>query len=309
MATARPTLAAIGCTGPVSHEFVQGFLQQDIQLRILARRPEQIAARFPTAEVVAGSMSNPDDVARVVEDVDAAFVMTPMGMRDQAGPEVEIAKAVIAGAKAGQLKHFIYTSVLGAERARGVGILDAKCEIEQMLASSGLPYTLMRCGSYMEDVFDPRLALLNKGIFLFPINKERRFAYTSQRDVPRFIAQELLAKSQVLNRSFNFIAPGTYSVREVEALLSQARGKKIRAPAKFPLFYLFLALKPYFNWVSHRFSSVVPLMEHFDKHGYTDASADTETLFPSFRMTTLEEHLGALWPENAAVSAPTPAQA
>lgn len=159
------TLAAVGCSGEVSHAFVEGFLKQGVRLRILARDPVAVQARYPGATVIQGSMMNPGDVARVMDGVDAAFVVTPMGVRNNPRPEVEAAKAVISGAKASRLKHLVYTSVLGADHLTGVGILDAKHEIERMLADSGVPWTALRCGSYMEDVFDIRLALLNQGKF------------------------------------------------------------------------------------------------------------------------------------------------
>lgn len=97
-----------------------------------------------------------------------------MGMRDKAALEVEIARLAIEGARAGGLRRLIYTSVLGADRPRGVGILDAKYEIEKLIRASRIPHLILRCGSYMEDVFDPRIDLLNKGTFLFSIDKSVR---------------------------------------------------------------------------------------------------------------------------------------
>jgi len=295
----------VGCSGPVSQIFVDGFLELGVKARVLARNPERVARRHPAAEVVQGSMAEPADVARVMEDVDAAFVMTPMGMRNQPEPEVEVARAVIEGARASRVPHVIYTSVLlGADRRRGVGILDAKVEIERMIEASGLPYSILRCGTYMEDIFDPNLERLNKGTFFFPVIKSRRFSYTSQRDVPRFAVEELLKKSKVVNRAFNFAAPGEWSVRDVERALSEASGIEIQAPAKFPTFYLFSALRPFFHLAGRRFSSILPLVQHFDRHGYTDAGDGVPELL-DFRMTPLEEHLSGLWPERAAAAANT----
>lgn len=245
-------------------------------------------------------MMNATDVAKTLIGVDAAFVTTPMGLRNDPSVEVQAAKAVIEGAKAAKLKHLIYISVLDADTLKGVGILDAKYEIERLLASSGVPYTVMRCGSYMEDVFDPRLHLLKKGKFLFPVTKSRRFSYTSQKDVAPFVVQELLRKSRPLNRHFDFVSPGTYAVSEVEAHLSRAAGISIRAPSKFPTYYIYLALTPLFSWQGHRFSSIIPLIRYFDRCGYTTSGDTVKNLFPAFRMTTLDEHLRNLFAQPAA---------
>ena len=289
------TIAAIGCTGEVAKIFLKGFIQQDVQLRILARNQQAVGARYPQAELVAGSMMNSADVAEATSQVDAAFLITPMGQRNNPVGEIEAARKVLAGAKQSGVKHLIYTSVLGADRARGVGILDAKYEIEKLIRMSGIPHSVIRCGSYMEDVFDPRLHRLNKGKFLFPINRARRFSFTSQKDVPRFIVRELLHKDRVLSAPLDFTSPGTYSISEVETLLSRAAGFPIRAIRRFPTFYLFRIMLPIFNLSGHRFSSVIPLMAWFDKHGYTRDNEECGALFPDFDMTELEKHLKSLW--------------
>lgn len=294
MSNPRPKLAAIGCSGPIARDFVEGFLQQGVELRLLARDAGAVASRYPKASVLAGSMMKPADVARAMQGVDAAFVLTPMGVNDDITLEVDAARSVIEGAQASGLKQLIYVSVLGAERRRGCAVLDAKYEVERLLAASGVPCSVLRCGSYMEDVFDPRLASLRKGTLLFPVTKERRFNYTSQKDLAPFVAQHVLGNADMLGCTLDFVAPGTYSVREVEALLTQAGGMPIRATAKFPTYYLYMAMLPYFRWKRHRFASIIPLVRYFDRHGYTTTTQTVADRFPDYRMTPLADHLRRL---------------
>lgn len=291
------TVAALGCSGPVAEIFVTGFLKLGIELRVLARNPQRVTARHPEATVVEGSMAEPADVARATDGVDAALLITPMGMRNRPEPEIDVARAVIEGAKTSGLRHLVYTSVLGADQRRGVGILDAKHEIERMIEASGVPYSILRCGTYMEDIFDSRREQLDRGTFFLPIDKDRRFSYTSQSDVPRFVVHELLRPSRILRRSIDFVEPGRYSVRDVERALSDASGVAIQAPPRFPVFHAFSALAPLIHLRGGRLSSVVPLVRYFDRHGYTDTHERVQELCPDFRMTTLEEHLRRLWPD------------
>ena len=58
------TVAAIGCSGVIAEPVVAGFLRRGVAVRLLARNPADVSERFPGAEVVAGSMTEPDDVAR-----------------------------------------------------------------------------------------------------------------------------------------------------------------------------------------------------------------------------------------------------
>jgi len=270
---------------------VRGFLAEGGKVRILARAPESVAQRYSQAEVVAGSMSDATCVARVLADADAAFLMTPMGLRNDPSSEIAIAGQLIAGAKKAGLNHLIYTSVLTADDPSDVGILHAKYEIEAHIRAAEIPHTILRCGSYMEDVFDPRIRLLESGRFLFPIDPERRFSYTSQADIPKFVMRYLVGADRALNRAIDFVGPDVHSVIEVEALLSDAFGHSIKATPRLPYFYVFRALLPFFNARAHRFSSVIPLMQHFDRNGYSSRSGDMQSQFPGFRMTTLSEHL------------------
>ena len=294
--TATPQLTAIGCTGPIGRVFVDGLTQQGVSLRVLARDPKTVANHHPTVQTSAGSIMEARDVATALEGVDTALVVTPMGLRDDPSLEIAAAKAVLGGAKTAGLKHLIYTSVLNAsERGKvGVGVLDAKFEIERLIRESGVPHTILRTGSYMEDVFDTREALLRKGSFLFPVTKTRRFNYTRQADLPPFVAQYLLGGDRALNSAFNFVSPGTYSVKQVEAVLSLAAGLNVKATPKFPTYYMFLAMLPLFNLQGDRFSSIIPLIRYFDGHGYEAVGPSVADLYPAFRTTTLETHLEKL---------------
>lgn len=287
------TVAAIGCSGPVAHQFVDGFSSEGATVRILARNPAIVRKRYPDAEVIEGSMMEPTDVARAVAGVDVAFLVTPMGLNDDPTSEIEAARRVLEGMREAGLKHLVYTSCLGVDQLQGVGILDAKHAIERLIAESGIPCSILRCGTYMEDLFDPRLDLLKKGKFLFPLRKDRRFTFTSQRDVPRFVIRELLDREQVLGKAIDLVAPGTYSIIELEKLLSEAAGFPIAAPARFPTFYMFRALLPLFRWRKDRMSSVIPLLVHFDRHGYL--SPDPLSYAGPLEMTRLEEHLERLF--------------
>jgi uncharacterized protein YbjT (DUF2867 family) len=295
-------IAAVGCSGPVAAHIIHGFLEQKgVTVRILARNPDVVAQRYPQATVMAGSMGDPDRVAQAVATSDAAFLITPMGMNNDPTLEVAVAAKTIEGAKRGGLKHLIYASVLQSSQdpssLTGVGILDAKRKIETLIAESGIPCTILRCGSYMEDVFDPRIHLLKMGIFLFPINRQRQFSYTAQRDIPKFIVQELY--NNPVNGSIDFIEPEVHSILQVERLLSDSAGFRIRTTPKMPVFYIFYCLLPIFNWMKHRFSSVIPLMQHFDKYGYSGNSQQLSNMFPKFKMTSLSVHLSQLFDEGA----------
>lgn len=288
----RFTVAAIGCTGPMSAVFMNEFTRLGLDVRLLARDPERAATRFPGVRIVPGSMMNADDAAVAMRGADAAFLVTPLGARGDMTAEIEAANVAVTAAATAGLPHLIYVSVIGIESGlTGVPALDAKRHVEAILGASGIPWTSIRCGSYMEDVIDKRLALVaRRGIFVLPVARDRRFSFTCQRDVPRLVAR-LLSDGQALNRPVDLIDPTAHTPADVARLLARRCGRKVTATGRWPLYYLLLLAQPFYWWRRRRMSGVVPLLSYFNRHGYTGDPHQMRDILPGFRVTTLEEHL------------------
>lgn len=289
------TVAAVGYSSDVSRTFVEGLLTEGVSLRMLTRDPEKLSDQYPQATVIRGSLMEPDNVAEVMDGVDAAVVLTPGAQRNDATTESRAAAPILAGAKKAHFKHLIYTSVLAAgESDTGVGRYEGKADVERQLIESRVPYSILRCATYMDDFFDPRLEQIRQGRLVFPVTKSRRFSYTSQKDFAPFVVSELLAKDQILNRAIDFVEPSTYDVHEIARLLSDAAGTQVKVSSKFPLHYLMTATGPYFRLRGHSLGWVMPLIRYWDRHGNVATGEQVSAVAPDFRMTTLTEHLTAL---------------
>lgn len=286
----RPKLAVIGGTGEIAEIFIRGLLEAGIQVRLLARSPKKASGNYPTAEIVKGSMMNREDAAKVIKGVDAALLITPIAARNNKAFEVQTALPTIEAAKAQDLPHLIFISCIAIDHETGVALLDAKLEIENLMRESGVPWTSIRCGSYMEDVIDVRKKILDKGWFVFPVSSDLKFNFTAQKDIPRLV-HKLLNEEIVLNGHIDFIAPDAYSPGEVANLMSSIAGRRIRASGKVPLLWILKTARPIFHLKNHRMSTIIHLIEHFNKHGYTGDSGRMTEKFPDFKMTGLEEHL------------------
>lgn len=293
--TAKIKLAAIGCSGPVGDLLLRGFLDHGVGLRILARDATDVAQRYPTAEVMGGSMLNPIDVAAAVAGADAAFAITPAGTRNDVSLEVAAAEAIIAGARHGGLKHLIYPSVLGPDRLKGPAILDAKYYVERLLAKSGLTCTVLRCGGFLQDILGNHVDKIDRGHFPFPFPAHRRFTFTSQPDVARYVVEALTHRPDYLGRTMDFVAPGPFTIGEVCDVLAKARGAPVSLLGKFPGHYALLARLP-LDWLSnHKRSSSTPLIDWFVDNDCVGSGPTVAELHPEFRMTTLQEFVRTLW--------------
>jgi uncharacterized protein YbjT (DUF2867 family) len=238
-------------------------------------------------------MANVDDVALAMDGASAALLTTPIGPRNDPEIEVDSSRPTLEAARRVGLPHLIFVSCIGIDRPTGVALLDAKKTIEGMLAESGIPWTSIRCGSYMEDVIDRRAAAIRAGRFVLPVDPDLPFHFTAQKDVPRLIC-ELLARDLQLNSPVAFVSPERHTPRDVSEIMTRHAGRRVRPTGRWPLFHLLLLALPAFWLLRHRFSTIVHLIRHFNRGGYVAGPRSIAEVMPEFPMTSLEEHLRGL---------------
>jgi uncharacterized protein YbjT (DUF2867 family) len=103
--------------------------------------------------------------------------------------EVQQGKNVAdAGKKAG-VKHFVYSSVGGAERNTGITHWESKWAIEKQIRKLGLPTTILRPVSFMETyhILDVKVGIL-KGKLADPIRTDKPYQTIATDDIGAFAA-------------------------------------------------------------------------------------------------------------------------
>ena len=285
-----PTIAVLGGTGHVGIPYISEFLAQGLKIRVLARSPERVACRFPKAEVIHGSMMDAEDVREALEGADGGFLITPIGGNDDAEIELRAAQAAITAAQDAQLPHLIFSSVIQPNGPSGIPLLDVKLAIERLLEESGLPWSALRIGCYMEDWLEFSPSLLNKGIFFFPISPTHHLSFTSQRDVSR-VAISLLRQHRVLYGSLDVIEPVPRTLSEVAKLYSEYLGRKV-IHAGGSLLPLMKSLRPVlFRFLNPVLASKVRLAGYFDTHDWFGDPSQLATALLGFRVTSMESYL------------------
>ena len=284
------TIAVLGGTGHVGIPYISEFLAQGLKVRVLARSPERVTGRFPEAEVIRGSMMVAEAVRGTLEGADGAFLITPIGGNDDADIELTAARAAITAAKDARLPHLIFSSVIQPNERSGIPLLDVKLAIEGMLEESGLPWSALRTGCYMEDWLEFSPSLLKRGIFFFPISHTHQLSFTSQRDLSR-VAVQLLSQHRVLYGSLDVIEPVSRTLNEVARLYSEYLGRKVVHAGGF-LLPLMKVLRPVvFRWLKPVLASKVRLASYFDAHDWFGDPSQLATALPGFRVTSMECYL------------------
>ena len=286
------TIAVLGGTGRFGAPYIRELLAQGLAVRILARTPGPVAERFPGADVRRGTMMVVDDVRRTLDGMAGGLLITPVGGNDDTAIELQAARVAAAAAQMVRLPHLIYVSLIQHTAPTGVPLLDVKREIEDMIASSGIPWSSLRTGCCMDAwlIFFPLFMKL--GFYLFPIRSQHRFSFTSEPDVAR-AATLLIRRQQILGGPVDVIDPRARSLREVVAAYEKATGRRLRLIGHWLLPLLKILRPVVFRWGFPTGASRVRLFSYFDRHDWVGNPDQIGQAIPDLKPVSMEDHLRA----------------
>ena len=184
---------------------VRELLSRGFDVRVLVRDPSSLMARELRelgAALIRGDMNEPASLRKAMRGVHGVFSVQPVSKSDF-GLEVRQGVRVIDAAKREGVAHMVYSSVGGAERASGVAHFESKWRIEEHLRMQGVPCTVLRPVSFMENF---RALLRPKSVdgelvLRMALRPETRFQLIAIRDIAVFAAEAFERPNAFLNRS------------------------------------------------------------------------------------------------------------
>ena len=146
MTNANQTILVTGATGNQGGAVARHLLQRrKFIVRAFVRDKNKPAAQAldqSGAELMEGDLNDRASIDHALQGVSGVFSV--QGLADGQDVEIRQGKALADAAKAAGIKHFVYSSVGGAERKTGIPHFDSKFQIEEYVRATGLPYTIMR---------------------------------------------------------------------------------------------------------------------------------------------------------------------
>lgn len=171
-------------------------------------------------------------------------------------------------------------------------MLEVKWQIEQMIMASGLPFSSLRTGCYM-DIWLAFFPMFMKfGIYLMPIGPHRKFSFTSQQDVAR-VAVSLIRQHKVLNGTVDIIESRARTLNDVVKLYQTAVGRRLIPVGSWLLPALTLLRPVVFRWVYPTGASRVRLFNYFNKNDWIGIARQLVEVLPEFHVTSMWEYLRA----------------
>lgn len=218
-----------GATGNQGGAVARVLLDRGHRVKGLTRDPSKPAAQAledAGAALAAGDLTNRSDCERVLEGVDAAFlVATPY----EQGTEAEVQQGVTfaeAAASTG-LRHLVYSSVAAARDGTAIPQFDSKLAIERRIEELGIPHTFVAPVYFMENIYMPdSLAALRDGRLVIPMAPDTALQQIAVVDVARFVALALENHDLVVGRRIE-IAGDELTGHEAAAALGETLGREV----------------------------------------------------------------------------------
>lgn len=152
------TIAVAGATGQQGGAVAAHLLAQGWRVRALTRDPSAPPARALAragAEVVPADMADRASLDAALAGAYGVFSVQPAAVGVPVESEIHQGRNVADAAAAAGVRHLVYTSVSGADRRTGVSRYESKGQIERRVGEAGVPATILRPVSFMENLVTP----------------------------------------------------------------------------------------------------------------------------------------------------------
>lgn len=148
-------ILVVGASGKLGGEVARLLIAKGLRVRALSRSPERLGAlRGRGAEIISGDVRNRDSLIAACTGADkvvaAAHAFTGTGTNGVTQVDDAGNRALIDAARMAGVEHFVFTSACTGPNDP-VDFFRVKYAVEQYLRSSGVPFTILRPGAFMED--------------------------------------------------------------------------------------------------------------------------------------------------------------
>lgn len=225
--TENRILVVTGATGNQGGAVVRHLIKSDFTIKAVSRNLQGKGAdklRQMGVEVVFGDLDKPETLTPILK---GAYGVYSVQNNWTSSIDVEIAqgKSLADAAKAAGVKHFVYSSVGGAERQTGIPHFDSKGEIERHIAKIGLPYTFVRPSYFVENFLaSGSFSFINWSLLSWALKKNRKIQFSAVDDIGAYVAMVFSKPDSFLMQAIE-LAGDEKTFAEIKTIYTQVMGK------------------------------------------------------------------------------------
>jgi uncharacterized protein YbjT (DUF2867 family) len=216
-----------GASGNVGREVVRSLAGRPGVRTRAATYDAAGAGRVPPEadETVRFDFGDPSTFDAALDGVSALFLMRPPAISDVN----RFIKPFIDRAAAAGVRRVVFLSLLGVERNR----LVPHARIESLLTASGMAWTMLRCGFFMQNLDTTHRADIVEHNDLFIPAGEGRTSFIDTRDIGA-VAARVLAEPGHEGRIYWLTGSEALTYGEVAAIMTEVLGRPINYSAPSP---------------------------------------------------------------------------
>jgi len=220
-------------TGAIGQQVLENVLRGHEPIRVIARDPSRLPSDVrERIDVVQGSHSDATIVNKAFAGADAVFWLVPPDPRAQTADAayVDFTRPASAAFKTQRIRRVVGISALGrgTPAAAHAGLVTASLKMDDLIASTGVPYRAVTNPSFMDNLLRQVESIKTQGVFSLPISGDLKQPSASTRDIAATAAKLLLDQTWSGVGSVPVLGPEDLSYNDMATIMSEVLGKRVR---------------------------------------------------------------------------------
>ena len=223
------TVFVTGATGNQGGGVVKRLIANQFHVKALTRDPGSTKTHKlidKNLEYVKGDLNDINSYREYMPGVDAVFSV--QSGENGINAEIKQGKELANMAKQIGVKHFIYSSVAGADLHTGIPHWESKHQIEKHIKEIGLPFTILRPTYFYENYLFPQVkSRILKGKLVTPLKGDKVLQLMSATDVGEMCLTILNTPENFTSKTIT-MANEQLTHLQVAEIFSEVMGRKIK---------------------------------------------------------------------------------
>ena len=219
-----------GASGKSGKAVIRALVRKGAEARAFVHRAERVAEMraIGAADVVVGDLRDGQALEEAMQEVGAVYHICPAVQPDEAA----IGKGAIDAACRVGVGRFVFHSVLHPQ-TEALPHHIKKLHVETYLIQSGIPFTILQPGSYMQNILDIWERIERDGVYAVPYGVTARLSLVDLDDVGE-AAGKVLTEDGHDYASYELSGPATLTAPQIATILEKQLGRPVQA-VDFPL--------------------------------------------------------------------------
>jgi len=218
---AEDLVLVTGATGNTGSALLQELNARGARVRAMVRSPtdEPRLAGTAAATVVA-NFDDPASLARALEGVTRAYLVTPSTPHAEM-QQVQFAEQAVAAG----VKHLVKLSQFAADETSPVRFLRYHAAVERRIRELGISFTFLRPNLYFQGLLAFQSMIATQGQFVAPVG-DARVSAVDVRDIAA-VASRALTESGHERRTYTITGPRAVTHSEMASAIGEAIGRRV----------------------------------------------------------------------------------